>query len=458
MLDIHDGMHSNSQKHFKVIHIIKYFFLNKKKGGPGPRGPGPRGRAGLINDSGMLGELGQNGGGALSSMLGGGGEGGAGGAPGAAGGAGGVGRQIFSSSGLTDSLPSVRGLIPGGFLAPNSQLQDRSVKFNPLVHNFYYNNQQKSDLLDKTMWEKQQNGLPKFYNQENNAAESGKVAWNHPSTNPLQYWNQFKSSDSGFNENFVSKEPKTLGPFHQNNNSYDFQYRTLGHTNPTNYVRIPSLQSSPAHTLTRVKYNPPNTVSSGYFNPHYDYNMNNASRSSSPYKTNQLNITTVELPFNLPNSGENNNINGSNTNQIKFKRLINYQRKGIVLNPSTTSVSNLYTHESNTDEGAEQNNNNFNNIHRSSSTPPPSFTSKETLNNNNNNNQQQQQQQHQQMSTEIVVKDDLEIQERNHMSSEESNNNSLSNPATASLISNPTYKELPRNESFYLNEFSSVKL
>ena len=164
------------------------------------------------------------------------------------------------------------------------------------------------------------------------------------------------------------------------------------------------------------------------------------------------------MPFNLTNSGENNNINGNNTNQIKFKRLINYQRKGIVLNPSTTSVSNLYTHESNTDEGAEQNNNNFNNIHRSSSTPPPSFTSKETLNNNNNNNQQQQQQQHQQMSTEIVVKDDLEIQERNHMSSEESNNNSLSNPATASLISNPTYKELPRNESFYLNEFSSVKL
>jgi len=181
--------------------------------------------------------------------------------------------------------------------------------------------------------------------------------------------------------------------------------------------------------------------------------MNNASRSSSPYKTNQLNITTVELPFNLPNSGENNNTNGNN-NQIKFKRLINYQRKGIVLNPSTTSVSNLYTHESNTDEVAEQNNNNFNNIHRSSSTPPPSFTSKETQNNNNN----QQQQQLQQMSTEIVVKDDLEIQERNHMSSEESNNNSLSNPATASLISNPTYKELPRNESFYLNEFSSVKL
>ena len=440
------------------IKFFKYFFI---KGGTGPRGR-PRSRTGLISDSSMLGEIGPNGGPAFNNMLGGGESGAGGGMPAAGGGGGGgFGRQIFDSSGITESLPSVRGLIPGGFLSPNTQLQDRSVKFNPLVHNFYYNNQQKSDMFDKALYEKamleKQNSIPTFYNQENTNNEDGgggKVAWNHHPG--LQYWNQFKSSDSGFNENFASKEAAPSKPpnYHQNN-SYDYQYRKSGaggqQVNPTNYVRIPSLQSSPAHTLTRVKYNPP-MFNPGYFNPHYDYNMGSTSRCDSPYKTNQLNITTVELPFNLP--GSNENVNGGN-NQIKFKRLINYQRKGIVLNPSTNSVSNLYTQESNTDEQAEQNIN-YNNTHRSSSTPPPTLSTKDTLNNNNNNNNTNQ---HHQLSTEITVKDDLEIQERNRISSDESShNNSLSNPATASLISNPTYKELPRNESFYLNEFSSVKL
>ena len=119
-----------------------------------------------------MGEIGQGGGGVLGNMLGGGESGGGGGAAGA-GGPGGIGRSIFNQTGISESLPSVRGLIPGGFLAANTQMQDRSVKFNPLVHNFYYNNQ-KSDFYDKAMWEKalleQQQ---QFYNQDNQE----KVSW-----------------------------------------------------------------------------------------------------------------------------------------------------------------------------------------------------------------------------------------------------------------------------------------
>ena len=242
---------------------------------PRPRSSDASGLGGMLGDVGGFGGEGMPG---ISSILGGGGPAASSGAQGAAGGGAGLGRNIFNQSGLTENIPSVRSLIPGGFLAAPpqasvSQLQDRSVKFNPLVHSFYYTNKKSEpSSYDKALWEQA------LLDQRSN--NEAKVVWNTPSHQQQlqqQTWSQYKS-DPGFGE--MLKE----APVRFHANSYDFQAANVknnlspsvgsGGGYQANYSRISSLQSSPANTLTRAKYVPPaaSSANPAYFNPHYDYN------------------------------------------------------------------------------------------------------------------------------------------------------------------------------------------
>ena len=156
----------------------------------------------------------------------------------------------------------------------------------------------------------------------------------------------------------------------------------------------------------------------------------------------QANVTKVDLPYGHEPPTYTSNTDNANKYALAQQQQQQQLRKGIVLNPTANSVANIYNQESTTDENAELNHSRT--TQRSSSTPPPVFS----VQNN-------------QLTTEIIVKDDSEVRDRSRSESEDLHSLSISsknNPATASLISNPTYKELARNESFYLNEFSSVKL
>lgn len=257
-----------------------------------------------------LGEEGPLGG--ISNMFGGGGGAGARG-----------GAHQTPINGFMDNL-NVRSLIPGGLLsAPTSlmhdtQFQDRSVKFNPLVHNFYYN--KASDAYDKALMEARDQALiknaQKMYQLDN---ENHKIAY------ATSNWDPYRPNDSGFEE--IVKE--NSAPLRAMNPGGIYEYQSMNMYSPST-SKIPIVQSTPNPTLNRYA-SPPIYVS------HEKLISMKVPNSSEKYiyDSSNLNddahITKVDLAYSSQYT--------QNAQQNKIKKAVNY-RKGIVLN-SSNSISSI---------------------------------------------------------------------------------------------------------------------
>lgn len=274
-------------------------------------------------------------------------------------------------TGLVDNISSVRNLIPGGLLTPNlgvNDFVDRSVKFNPLVHNFFYNTKPSSrDIYDKAL-----------INARNQAILSRSYPCDMDSSDKFfvdsKNWNYFKVNDP---PKFDEIKKETSLPIKSIFGSTEYQVNNNSNNNNVCSQNCPAFQifeaQSKAKNINQIQVSLENT-------------------------NEKQNITRVDLPdLSKTNYSLKQQINylHNSTNKIPEGKLMDDR---IVLSPGLNCLtSNLNLNqptESNTDENLEHSG---------------------------------------------------KILEKNFTSS------------TGTLMGSHL-KELPRNESFYLTEYSSVKL
>jgi hypothetical protein len=359
-------------------------------------------------------------------------------------------RSLFGQGGRASGGGfSVRNLIPGGFLSGNdekygntnnNQLYDRSVKFNPLVHNFYLGKSE--NLYDKALINARDQVMFQSSNKYNTENEVYKTDnWNFYKNDEIvkQTATQLKSAPLSSTEpsDYQTKYPTNFPP----NQSYQY---------PNGKAAIMSTMSIPVEnvyssfrekSLAAVDKSIQTSINSNQSQGiKQDEHASHSISSLAPYRSNQINITKVELNNNTGSILQANDLG-------KLKSTVS-MRKGIILNPATNSSSSIFNQESNTDEITEPStkysnrDTGFNSV---ASTMP--YYSK-------SNN----------LSTLSIAKTPTSAMNNNTTINSrdlsDTINYSISsrNGTTASMISNPTHKELARSESFYLTEFSNVKL
>jgi hypothetical protein len=318
---------------------------------------------------------------------------------------------------------------------PNNNLIDRSVKFNPLV---YYNNNNNASNIDyykKNLIEnaKSVESLPRYYQRDDNIE---KLPPQYP-TNPN--WSYYRiNNDNGYGE-YVKENnlPTFKTPTRITNDYHTMPLNTSNSQYFPQYSRIPitSCQRDKAIQTSTLKSNHDNSFSQQY-------------ASISP----RSNKYTQSPPMNAPKnditmySSYTQHVTQQNN---RFRKGFTNTKGGIVLNPAT-SLTSIYNHESNTDESIEFNNNNSNsnNLNSNQFSQPSSmtynnldtnsskndFSSSNSISNNNDKNNSN-------LATCSTGAISISINSKN---------------GTASILSNPTHKELPRHDTFYFNE--SVKL
>jgi hypothetical protein len=322
----------------------------------------------------------------------------------------------------------------------NNQLYDRSVKFNPLVHNFYLGKNE--NPYDKALINARDQVIfqsSSKYNTENEIYKTDN--WNFYKNDEVvkQTATQLKSAPPPSSTEpleYQTKYPTNYPP----NQSYQY---------PNGKAAIMSTMSIPVENVYSSFREKSSMVvdksiqtninaNQAQANKHEEQATHSAS-SLPPYRSNQINITKVEL-----NNNTGSILQASDLSKLKSTVSM---RKGIILNPATNSSSSIFNHESNTDEITETSTkySNRDTGFNSVTSTMPYYSKSNNLNNLSS------------AKTPINAMNNTTLNSRD-LSDTINYSISSRNGTTASMISNPTHKELPRSESFYLTEFSNVKL
>ena len=320
---------------------------------------------------------------------------------------------------------------------PNNNLIDRSVKFNPLV---YYNNNNNASNIDyykKNLIEnaKSVESLPRYYQRDDNIE---KLPPQYPTSN--HNWSYYRiNNDNGYGE-YVKESslPTFKTPTRLTND-----YHTMPMVNNNNNQYFPQYSRIPITSSQRDKAIQTSTLKSNHDSSFSQQYASISPRSNkytqSPPSNTAKNDITMYSSYTQHVTQQNN----------RFRKGLTNTKGGIVLNPAT-SLTSIYNHESNTDESIEFNNNNSNsnNLNSNQFSQPSSmtynnldtnstkndFSSSNSISNNNDKNNSN-------LATSSTGALSISINSKN---------------GTASILSNPTHKELPRHDTFYFNE--SVKL
>jgi hypothetical protein len=391
----------------------------------GSSGQGSRGRGG--------------GGGGISSILsnlGGGGGGGGGGRMA------GIGRSLLGDNPIGGILENVNfrnitsNLLSSQNNEPfisNNNLLDHSVKFNPLVYYNSNNNASNIDYYKKNLIEnaKSIESLPRYYQRDDNIE---KFPPQYSSTN--QNWSYYRiNNDNGYSE-FINESNL---PTFKTSTRLTNDYHTMPIINNNNqsfpkYSRIPITSS---HRDKAIQTGTQKSNNDSYSQQYASISPKSNKYTQSPPNKNDI---TMYSSYTQHVTQQNN----------RFRKGLTNLKGGIVLNPAT-SLTSIYNHESNTDESIEFNNNNSNpnNLNNNQFSQPSSMTYNNldsnstkndfsSLNSISNNNDKSNNSNQATSSTGAIS---ISINSKN---------------GTASILSNPTHKELPRHDTFYFNE--SVKL
>ena len=350
-------------------------------------------------------------------------------------GGGGGGGLLESLSNTVSGIGNILSFRP----SPHNDIDDnteRSVKFNPLVH--YYNENYNFDEDDEDRYPQTKDKYRPLHDQQ--PLSTSTVAETLPQT-----YKYYRVNDKGFEE--VIKEESL--PLRSNSNShsqkqhYSQQQQQQHHQNQIQLIQQSADDLSNISTqIIKV----PNFSTISIITPP------SQRRDDKFVQTNdgETSFATDVTGFyqHLRPSIKSNVVNADlNNSQLKYKKIINFH-KGIVLKPSN-STSNLFNHESNTDDTfidtahiMANTQDNLSYVSNPNYNPNIKVTviNPATCQNNNND-------------------DDASIS----TSSNSSNNThcEINNPKhTASIISNNSalVAGLARNESFYLTEFANVKL
>lgn len=369
------------------------------------------------------------------------GRGRSGGGRGGGNGGGGV-RSIFENvSSVADGMSSILNLSAPPTLNFDEN-NDKSVKFNPLVH-YYHNSYTDEDEIEKK--EKYQ-PLPDYTYSTVSKPTQQEQLQRKQEPPPTYKYNYYRVSDRNLNEEIKKEQTLPLRSLNTNANLLDTDEQQQLGSNLTQIIKVPNYS-----TISIIT--PPLNRSDKFVQTHV-----NDANSNSLIDTYQLNsdptgfyqhlrpaTTTIIAPTN------------NSYHQMKYKKVANNYQKGIVLKPP-----NIY-HESNTDDIL----NDFINSYNSSNT----ISTGHSHNFNNHDNGASLIPPH----VKVTVVNTDKLNDDNNESSSTSTNTSTSTPmmnssniatttvttgsSNSSSNANTTIAAgLARNESFYLTEFSNVKL